>query len=141
MLNKPEIPTKIRRKPQHLEYELQKQVCQYLNYRYPKVLYMSDTVASVKLTMQQSVRNKSIQKRFFKTPDLIIFQPTILHFGMFLELKIESPFLKDGVSPKSEHISGQQKTINDLRSLGYYANFGVGFDDCKKQIDEYLKFQ
>ena len=135
-----EIQTKIRRKPQHMEYELQTQICQYLNYRYPKVLYMSDSVASVKLTMQQAIRNKAIQKKFFKTPDLIIFQPTILHFGMFLELKIETPFLKNGITPKSEHISGQLKTIKDLRNLGYYADFGVGYDDCKKQIDEYLKY-
>lgn len=58
---------------------------------------------------------------------------------MFLELKVESPFLKDGITPKSEHVSGQQKSINDLRKKGYYANFGVGFEDCKKQIDEYLR--
>ena len=99
---------------------------------------MSDTVASIKLTKPQAMRNKSIQKPFFKTPDLIIFQPNDLFFGMFLELKVESPFLKDGITPKSEHISEQQRTLTDLRKRGYYANFGVGFDDCKKQIDEYM---
>jgi len=90
--------------------------------------------------MLQAVRNKAIQKDEFKTPDLIIFQPTNLYFGMFIELKIESPYLKDGITLKSDkHLKGQLKTINDLRKLGYYANFGVGFDDCQNQIDKYFK--
>jgi hypothetical protein len=123
---------------QQPEFALQRQVAQYIRMQYKDVLFMSDTVASVKLTKPQAIRNKSIQKPHFKTPDLIIFEPKINYCGMFLELKVESPFLKDGITPKSEHISGQQKSINDLRKKGYYANFGVGFDDCKKQIDTYL---
>ena len=124
---------------QQPEFALQRQVARYITKQYKDVLFMSDTVASVKLTKPQAIRNKSIQKPHFKTPDLIIFEPNINHCGMFLELKVESPFLKDGITPKSEHISGQQKSINDLRKKGYYANFGVGFEDCKKQIDEYMR--
>ena len=124
---------------QQPEYALQRQVCHYIRKQYKDVLFMSDTVASLKLTKSQAVRNKAIQKPFFKTPDLIIFHPQNGFCGMFLELKVDSPFLKDGITPKSEHISGQQKTINDLRKKGYYANFGVGFDDCKNQIDAYMK--
>lgn len=124
---------------QQPEYTLQRQVCDYLRKQYKDVLFMSDTVASLKLTKQQAIRNRAIQKPFFKTPDLIIFEPHELFCGMFLELKVDSPFLKDGITPKSEHISGQQKSMSDLRKKGYYANFGVGFDDCKRQIDEYLK--
>lgn len=126
---------------QQPEYILQRQVCNYLRNQYKDVLFMSDNVASLKLSLAQAVRNKAIQKPFFKTPDLIIFQPRNNYSGMFLELKVESPYLKDGRAPKSEHISGQEKTINDLRKLGYYAAFGVGFEDCKKQIDEYLKIK
>ena len=47
----------------HPEYDLQKTVCQYLEMQYPKVLFLSDTIASVKLTKQQAVRNKAIQTR------------------------------------------------------------------------------
>ena len=122
----------------HLEYQLQCQICQYLNYAYPNVLYMSDTVASLSLTIPQAVRNKKIQKDGFKTPDLIIFEPKEFYCGLFLELKIANPFKKDG-TPKTEHILGQQKTINDLKAKGYFADFGIGFDDCKEKIDNYLK--
>ncbi len=121
------------------EYALQTQVCNYLKIKYKEVLFMSDTVASLKLTQAQAIRNKAIQKPNFKTPDLLIFQPKKQYHGMFLELKVATPFLKDGLTPKTEHIAGQLKTIKDLRYIGYYANFGVGFEDCKKQIDSYLQ--
>lgn len=120
------------------EYALQTQVCNYLKIKYKEVLFMSDTVASLKLTQAQAIRNKAIQKPSFKTPDIIIFHPKHQYHAMFLELKVATPFLKDGQTPKTQHIAGQLKTIQDLRHIGYYANFGVGFDDCKKQIDSYL---
>lgn len=122
----------------HPEYSLQVAVCRYLTIKYPKILFLSDTVASIKLTKPQAIRNKSIQKTGFKTPDIIIFEPQQKYSAMFLELKIETPFKKDG-TPKTTHIADQQQTINELIQKGYYANFGIGFDDCKKQIDEYLK--
>jgi len=120
------------------EYALQTQVCNYVRLKYKEVLFMSDTVASLKLTQAQAIRNKAIQKPNFKTPDLLIFHPKKQYNGMFLELKVATPFLKDGHTPKTEHIAGQLNTIQKLRQLGYYANFGVGFEDCKKQIDFYL---
>jgi hypothetical protein len=120
------------------EYALQTQVCNYLRLKYKTVLFMSDTVASLKLTQAQAIRNKAIQKPTFKTPDLIIFNPKQQYHAMFLELKVTTPFLKDGHTPKTEHIAEQLNTIQKLRHLGYYANFGVGFEDCKKQIDLYF---
>ena len=33
----------------HLEYQLQKDVCRYISLRYPKVLFLSDTIGNVKL--------------------------------------------------------------------------------------------
>jgi hypothetical protein len=28
--------------------------------------------------------------------------------------------------------------IWELRNAGYWADFGIGFDDCKRKIDAYL---
>jgi hypothetical protein len=122
----------------HPEYQLQVQVCNYLNLQYPIVQYMSDTVANVKLTMPQAVRNKKIQKEGFKCPDLIIFQPKGKHHGLFIELKVTSPFKKDGQLKKNDHIEGQAKTIQGLREQGYYATFATGFDEAKNVIDAYM---
>ena len=92
----------------HPEYKLQKAVCQYLEMQYPNVLFLSDTIASVKLTMQQAVRNKAIQKKGFKCPDLLILEPSKFgHCGLFLELKIKSPFKKNGEVYENDHLKGQ----------------------------------
>jgi len=124
----------------HPEFTLQKYICQYLNVQYPKALYLSDTVASVKLSLPQQSRNKSIQKDGFKCPDLLVLEPIGEFKGLFIELKIESPFKKDGQikASQKDHLKGQLKTINDLKERGYYATFSWGFDMTKSIIDNYF---
>lgn len=122
------------------EYELQKQVCKWLSIQYPKILFMSDTIASCKLTMGQAVRNKAIQKEAFKTPDLIIFEPKGGYHGLFIELKIESPFLKSNpyAFKKNEHIESQAETMKQLVYKGYRCSFSWTFDQTKDIIENYL---
>lgn len=124
----------------HPEYELQKQICRWLSIQHPKVLFMSDTIASCKLTMRQAVRNKAIQKETFKTPDLIILEPNKGWHGLFIELKTESPFLKSDpyVLKKSEHVEGQLKTMQDLAMKGYKCHFSWNFEQTKSIIENYL---
>lgn len=126
---------------QHLEYELQKAVCRYLSYQYSEVEYMSDTIANLKLTMQQASRNKAIQKNGFKCPDLIILEPRSGYHGLFIELKLETPFKKDGSikASKNDHLKGQFETIEKLNEKGYLACFSWGFEMTKEIIDNYLK--
>ena len=121
------------------EFELQKQVCKWLSLQYPKVLFLSDTIASVKLTIPQQVRNSLIQKKGFKTPDLLIFEPRGEFHGLFIELKVKSPFKKNGEILKDEHLEGQLKTITELNNKGYYACFSWGFDMTINVITQYLK--
>lgn len=121
------------------EFQLQKQVCEYLRIQYPEVLFMSDTVASVKLTFPQMARNKQIQKSSFHCPDLIIFEPRGGCHGLFIELKAVSPFKKNGDLKTSSHINNQYFTIKQLRNKGYEAYFCTGFDEAKEAIDNYLK--
>lgn len=123
----------------HPEYELQKQICKYLELQYRDVVFLSDTVANCKLTMVQAVRNKAIQKDGFKTPDLLILEPRGDYHGLFIELKVKSPYKKNSKELLSnEHLEGQQKSITHLLNKGYYACFSVGFDETKKIIDEYM---
>jgi len=109
--------------------------------QYPKALYLSDTVASIKLTKPQQARNKSIQKVGFKCPDLLILEPLNGHSGLFIELKIETPFKKDGKIKASQnnHLKLQQETIIQLRERGYKTCFSWGFEMTKKIIDDYFK--
>ncbi len=120
------------------EFALQVLVCDYLKMQYPHVLFLSDTVAQVKLTIPQSVRNKRIQKEGFKCPDLMIFAMP----GLFIELKTETPFKKDGITIKAsqnDHLLHQWKTLNDLKAQGYAAYFAWNFEMAKELIDRYLR--
>lgn len=120
------------------EYSLQKQVCAYLRVKHGGVLFMSDTIASVKLTEAQAIRNAAIQKRGFKTPDLIIFAPRGNYHGLFIELKVKTPYKKDGTLLENAHLKAQEETIKELRELGYYADFKWEFQEVVKLIDWYL---
>lgn len=125
------------------EFELQKQVCQYLRLQYPNVLFMTDTIAAVKLTIPQQVRNKAVQKQGFKCPDLFVFEKRENYGGLFLELKVETPFKKDGQikASQNDHLHLQNETLKDLRKKGYYALFAWTFEMCKDYIDCYLKME
>jgi hypothetical protein len=123
------------------EYRLQKAVCAYLKLQYPHVNFMSDTVASVKLTAIQGVRNKAIQKDGFKTPDLIILKHNNGYAGLFIELKIESPFYKGQYErlKKNAHIEQQSRDLMRLNIEGYFACFGWEFNQIKAIIDYYMQ--
>lgn len=123
----------------HHEYDLQVNVCRYLNLQYPKVLYLSDTIANIKLTPIQAYRNSNIQKKWFKCPDLIILEPNLNYKGLFIELKISSPFKKDGTIKSNEHLKEQLNTINELNYKGYYSCFCWSFDMAKEIIDKYFQ--
>lgn len=123
------------------EFILQRQICAYLRVAYPDVLFMSDTIASVKLSEAQASRNKSIQKSGFKTPDLIIFAPRGIYHGLFIELKTKIPYKKDGTLLENAHLKAQEETIKNLRELGYYAVFSWEFEKTKTIIDWYLNLK
>ena len=124
----------------HEEFELQKSVARYLSYQYPEVNFLSDTIASVKLTDRQAGRNKLVQKNGFKCPDLLVLEPRNGYCGLFIELKIETPFKKDGTikASQKDHLKLQHECLLKLTSKCYKAEFSWSFDMTKKIIDEYL---
>jgi hypothetical protein len=126
---------------QQPEYDLQKGVCKFLSLQYPKVLYLSDTIASLRLTIPQQVRNKAIQKSGFHCPDLLILQPNDTYKGLFIELKVLTPFKKDGELKASDHLLAQWNTIQDLNQLGYFACFSWGLEMTINIINLYIKNQ
>ena len=147
----------IKKYKNQIEFFIQKQICQYLEHQYPKVLFISDATSGAKLTMPQAVRNKSIQKDNFKIPDLQILEPNTEYYGLFLELKKETPYKKTGelkrqiikiyktiakkrvVVGSYDHLELQDKSIKLLRGKGYFACFCWSFDQAKEIIDDYIK--
>ena len=122
------------------EYQIHKTVCEYLRWKYPTVLFLTDLDNQIKLTQGQAKRNKALQHDKFKCPDLIIFAPSVQHHGLFIEFKAKSPYKIDGVTLlKNEHIEAQWQSILDLRLRGYAADFAWTVEMAIQQIDNYMK--
>lgn len=120
------------------EYQLSKAVSTYLKLQYPNVLFHFD-LAGLNLSRAQAGMTKAIQhsKGF---PDLFIAKSCKGRHGLFIELKVVSPYLKDGKTlKKNEHLERQDRNHLQLSVEGYCAVFGTGFDECKKIIDNYLQ--
>jgi hypothetical protein len=119
------------------EYQLYKQVSTYLKYQYPKVLYRFD-MAGLNLSIAQAGMNKAIQngKGY---PDLIILEKRGNYGALFIELKPEGTKLyKLNGEPINDHIKDQADYLFGLSRRGYDVAWGVGFENTKKIIDNYL---
>jgi hypothetical protein len=121
------------------EDRLSMQVSNYLKMQYPNAIFIFDLSSGGVQSIGMAMRNKRLNK-WGQMPDLFIAQPNKTYHGLFIELKAKDIYKKDGVTLlKNEHVYLQSQMINELRKRGYSAHFGIGFDNCKRIIDEYLK--
>lgn len=119
------------------EYQLCKAIAIYLRLQYPKVIFHYD-LAGLNLSRAQAGMTKMIQgSRGF--PDLCIYEQNNKYHALFLEVKKESPYLKNSDKlKKDKHIHEQQAMINILISKGYYACFVWKFEQAQQIIDKYM---
>ena len=117
------------------EESLQLAVCNYLRLQYPDVIFTSES-SGVRLTMGQAVKAKKMRSGS-KLPDLLILEPKGKYSGLFIELKSEYPFKKNG-EPKTDHIKEQMQMIERLREKGYYCFIHHDFSFVKEYIDDYM---
>lgn len=137
-------------KPKKKEEALQMQVARYLRTQYPGTIFNSDLASGMKLTIGQAGRAKMMRSGRGQ-PDMIILAPSKveispghpMYYAMCLELKNSRSdvYKSDGTISESrskEHVREQFKMLSELRGMGYWADFGFGFEDCKKKIDDYF---
>lgn len=121
------------------EFQLQKQVTTFLRLQYPKVFFLSDAISHISLNPMQGARNKSIQCTNFACPDLFIAEPRKGFHSLFIELKADTIFKKDGFTLKSNpHVERQLETINALNQKGFRARIMWDFTEIIKEIKWYL---
>ena len=119
------------------ETQLQTDICDYIRFQYPKVLFTSDS-SGIRLTIGQAKQMKRLRK-CNAWPDLFIAEPIGKYHGCFIELKIEGTNLhKKNGEWLNQHIFEQNEVLKLLLEKGYYANFGIGFEHTKKIIDVYM---
>lgn len=117
---------------------LHEQVCDYIRWNYPNVIFRTDFAAGTKMTMGQAIRHKRLQwgPGF---PDLFIAEPRNGKSGLFIELKATNIYKRDGSLLKNEHLQDQMVMLTILNGKGYVAVFSIGFESTKDIIDRYLK--
>ena len=120
------------------EDKLATQISDYLSMQYPKIIYHFDLSSGGKMSIGMAVRNKRLNK-ITSYPDLFIAKPAGQYSGLFIELKAESIFNKNGSIKKSKHLDEQRMMLNRLMNEGYRCVFGCGFEATKNIIDEYFK--
>ena len=129
------------------EHDIYRLIAQYLQVKYPDVIYRFDLAADLKLTIGQARKHKTLHPHR-GYPDLFIAEirphwgdisfNTEYH-GLYLEIK------KDGTRLKKKngewatpHIAEQAEMLEKLEKRGYWAEFAVGIDEALEIIDEYL---
>ena len=119
------------------EYQICKDIAIYLRLQYPKVIFHFD-LAGLNLSRAQAGMMKAIQGGR-GWPDLFISEPKGNYHGLFIEIKTDEfkAMKKDGTYVTT-HIEEQVDMLRRLRARLYKTAMAVGFDNCKKLIDDYL---
>jgi hypothetical protein len=118
------------------EATIHRQLCQYIRIKYPTVIFTSEP-SGLRLPIGQAKKLKELRSGT-KLPDLWIIEPRGGYFGLFIEIKANFFFKKNG-QYKTKHIADQAVMLEKLRNKGYFANFATGFESCRNMIDNYMK--
>ena len=131
------------------EEQLHKQICEYIKLQYPNVIFNTD-MSGIPLSMSQRIKAKKLRSSN-GFPDIQILESNNDYFGLFLEVKKETPYKKNkelkkststekvnGVKVRYDHLQRQNDMHVKLRKRGYAASFVWTFEMAKGIIDEYL---
>jgi len=151
------------------EHKLYEQIARYLQLQYPDVIYRFDLAADLKLTPGQAAKRHRLHPErgypdlfIAESSENVnskdwngIVREWGFYFGLYIEIKKDGTKLKRDKDAKKllkgevkirkkgdwwdKHIEEQAEMLEKLRARGYRAEFGVGFDGCKKIIDNYLR--
>lgn len=118
------------------ESSIHVQLCNYVRLKYPDAIFTSES-SGIRLTIGQAKKAKLLRSSD-KLPDFWLAEPRGGFHGLFLELKRESVYLKDGSLKNDKHIQGQHQILLRLWGKGYWANFAIGLDDAIDMVNFYM---
>lgn len=151
------------------EHSLYEQIARYIQLQYPDIIYRFDLAADLKLTPGQAAKHHRLHPErgypdlfIAESSENInskdwngIVREWGFYFGLYIEIKKDGTKLKRDKDAKKplkgetkvrkkgdwfdKHIEEQAEMLEKLRARGYKAEFGVGIEECKKIIDEYLR--
>ena len=137
-------------KRKKVEENLHRSVCNYLNNFHPELMYNTD-MSGISLTKGQAVKASKLRSNG-GFPDLMIYQSNGTKCGLFLELKKETPYKKNGELKKLtryrfikgikvpyDHHQEQQTTHDRLRENMWVGGFYWSIEQVIQAIRIYLK--
>ena len=136
------------------EESMQILVCDYIKTQYKNTIFFSDS-SGLRLPIGLAKKAKAMRGSR-GIPDLFIAEPAKsnegIYLGLFIELKKECPFKKDGslksqikdetikgLTFKYDHLKEQSDIIDRLNKKGYLACFSWSVEMTINIIDEYMK--
>jgi hypothetical protein len=120
------------------EFDVQKTLCEYVAWRYPKAEYFGDLAGTHKKATKEYQLRKGRG-----WPDFYLFELMDTRFNsLMLELKKEGQekylFNKDGSLRQNQHLQEQLAKIHKMRARGFCAGFAVGAVAACAIVDAYL---
>lgn len=145
----------VKNKKAKKEEKIQLAFCDFVKKDYPDVIFSCDLASGLHLpihigALHKRMRSSRAQCDFFAAEPMM----EINFCGFFLELKRDRDevFTKDGRFKKKkskelvggvwmeyDHVQEQVEMIRKLRRRGYYADFGLGLEDCIFKFQAYMR--
>lgn len=113
-------------------------LCTYIKTNFPDVLFTTD-LSGIRVPMGTAKKLPALRSSN-GIPDLLIFSPRGGYHGLMIEMKASGIKVnkKDGSIRHDEHLLEQNEVLRQLRVLGYYADFAMGFEEGKRLVDQYM---
>jgi hypothetical protein len=119
------------------------QVVKWFELQYPNEIFKSN-YDHFKSSIYHAKRQKDLHTQLKGYPDIFIpkmkqNETGSVYGGLFIEFKRSgTKILTKQQKYASPHLLEQSKFLTKLCNLGYYAVFGVGFEDTIKIINNYM---
>lgn len=131
--------TALEREEEWTEDMLCTKIASYIKEHYPDVPFLFD-MSGYHLSKVAASKAKAQRAEGFRIPDLLILHNSGKYGMLALEIKVKSVklFRKDGKFVSDKHLNEQRVSLLRLRKYNQCADFGVGYVDCVKKINDYL---
>ena len=118
------------------EKQIHKQITDFMKIQYPKLIFNTDS-SGIKLSIGQATQMKKLRSSN-GFPDITIYEPNKYFNGLFLEVKKETPYKKNGTLKKNEHLQEQFEMHQELIKRGYFVLFVWTLKQAQNILKDYL---
>jgi len=118
------------------EKKIHKQITDFIKIQYPKLIFNTDS-SGIKLSIGQATQMKKLRSSN-GFPDITIYEANKYFNGLFLEVKKETPYKKNGTLKKNEHLQEQFEMHQELIKRGYFVQFVWTLKQAQNILKDYL---